>query len=95
MTATRPGLGFEEGTTGKAVPTHMVHDVSEETGVGPEIPKSPRTPRSIKDKQATGPVHMSPRDPRFNKLSMEEKGMVVTIKSDEEEEDLQALITKV
>ena len=42
-----------------------------------------------------GPVHMSPRNPRFYKLSMEEKVKVVTIETEEEEEDLQALITKV
>lgn len=35
---------------------------------------------------------MSPRNPRHSKLSMEEKGKVVTIETDEEEEDLQASI---
>lgn len=42
-----------------------------------------------------GPVHVFPRNPRFDKLSMAEKEKAVTIKSDEEEEDLQALITKI
>ena len=53
-----------------------------------EIPKSPRTPRPKKDKQTIGPIRMSPRNPQHNKLSMEEKGKAVTIKTDEEEEDL-------
>ena len=35
---------------------------------------------------------MSPRNLHHNKLSMEEKGKAVTIETDEEEEDLQALI---
>ena len=36
---------------------------------------------------------MSLRNPRHRKLSMEEKGKAVTIETDEEEKDLQALIT--
>ena len=39
-----------------------------------------------------GPVCMSPRNLWHSKLSMEEKGKVITIESDEEEEYLQALI---
>lgn len=95
MTDTRADLGFEEGTTGEAASTHTVHDVPEGTGVAPEILKSPRMPRPKKDKQAMGPVRMSPRNPWFGKLSMEENGKVVTTETDEEEEDLQALIAKV
>jgi len=95
MTVTRGGLGFEEGTIGEAVSTHMVHNVPKGTGVAPKIPKSPRTLRPKKDKKAMGPVCMSPRNLRFNKLLMEEKGKVVTIETDEEEEDLQALIIEV
>lgn len=38
---------------------------------------------------------MSPRNIRFSKLSMEEKGKAVTIEIDDEEEDLQALNAKV
>ena len=37
-------------------------------------------------------VRVSPRNPLRNKVSMEEKGKDVTIDTDEEEEDLQALI---
>lgn len=85
---TRGGLGFEEGTVDKAALTHMVHDVPKGTGVVPKIPKSPQMSRTKKDKQEMGPVHMSPRNLRFRKLSMEEKGKIVTIKIDEEKEDL-------
>lgn len=57
-------------------------------GDAPEIPKSPQTLRPKKDPQAVGPVHMSLRNPRFSKLSMEDKGKMVNIKIDDEEEDL-------
>lgn len=39
-----------------------------------------------------GLVRMSLRNPRFGKLSMEEKVKAVIIESDDKEEDLQALI---
>lgn len=70
----------------------MVQDVLEGIEVMTEIFKSPRMPRPKKDKQAMEPVHMSSRNPRHSKLSMEEKGKVVTIETEEEEEDLQTLI---
>lgn len=35
---------------------------------------------------------MSPHNPWFGKLSMEEKSKVVTIETDDKEEDLEALI---
>jgi len=70
----------------------MVQDVPEGAGVVTEIPKSPWTLRPKKYKQAMGPIRMSPRNPRYNKLSIEEKGKAVMIETDEEEEDLQALI---
>ena len=38
---------------------------------------------------------MSPLNPRFGKISMEEKGKVVTIETDGEEEDLQALVDEI
>ena len=38
---------------------------------------------------------MSPRNPRFGKLSVEEKGKVVTIETDDEEEYLKALIDEI
>ena len=68
----------------------MTHD-----GVVLAILKLPQTPRPKKYKQAVGPIRMSPRNPRFGKLSMEEKGKVVTIETDDEEEDLQALIDEI
>jgi len=43
--------------------------------------------RPKKDKQVAGPVCMSPRNTRFGKFSMEEKGKVVTIETDDEKED--------
>lgn len=95
MTNTRVGLEFEEGTTHEAALTHTIHDVSEGTRVAPEIQKSPQMPRPKKDKQAMGPVRVSPSNMWFGKLSMEENGKVVTIETYEEEEDLQALITEV
>ena len=42
-----------------------------------------------------GPVCMFPRNLRHRKLSMEEKGKAITIETDEEEEDSQALIAVV
>lgn len=95
MMAPRRGLGFKEGTTSKAAPTHMVHNETEGTQVVREILKLPRTPRPEKDKQAIGPVRMSPRNPQLGRLSMEEKGKIFTIETNEEEDELQALITKV
>ena len=38
---------------------------------------------------------MSPRNPKFGKLSMEEKGKVVNIEINDEEDDLQAFIAEV
>jgi len=66
----------------------MVEDVLEGTGVVIEILKSPRMLRSKKYKQVMAPVHVSPRNPVHNKLSMAKKGKVVMIDIDEEEEDL-------
>ena len=42
-----------------------------------------------------GLVHVSQRNPWFGKLSMAEKGKAVAIETEEEEEDLQALITQI
>lgn len=38
---------------------------------------------------------MSPRNPRFGKLSMEEKDKVVIIETDYEEENLKALVDEI
>jgi len=91
MTATKDGLGIEEVTIGKAAQTPMVENVLEGIRVVVEIPKSPRTLRPKKDKQAMAPIRMSSRNPLCSKLSMAEKGKAVTIDTNEEEEDLQAL----
>lgn len=90
MTITKDGLGIEEVTTGDAAQSHMGEDVLEGAKVVTEIPKSPQTPRPKKDKQGMGPLSMSPRN-LLHKISMEEKGKAVTIETDKEEEDLQAL----
>jgi len=52
----------------------------------------PCMPRPQKDKQTMGLVWVSPR---FSKLSTTEKGKVVTTETEEEEEDLQALIVQI
>lgn len=72
----------------------MAHEELGEAVAAPEVPKSPCMLRPHKDKKTMGPVRVSPRNPRFGKLSMVEKGKVITIETKEEEEDLQALITK-
>ena len=69
----------------------MVEDVPEGAEVVVEIPKSSRTPRPKKDKWAMAVVHVSPRNLMCSKLLMAEKGKVVIINTDEEEEDLKAL----
>lgn len=38
---------------------------------------------------------MSPQNPQFGKLLMEEKGKAVTIETFDEEEDLQALVDEI
>lgn len=58
----------------------------------PDIPKSPLTLRTWKDKQAMGLVRASLW---LSKLSMVEKGKAITTKLEEEEEDLQALIAQI
>lgn len=73
----------------------MVQDVPRDARDVPEILESAQMPRPKKDKQAMGLVRMSPRNSRFGKLSMEEKGKAVNIETDEEEEDLQALIDEI
>jgi len=95
MTTTRRGLGFAEGTTHKVTQNHMVYGVPGDTGVMPEIPKSPWMPRPKKDKQTEGPVRMSPRNPRFGKLSMEEKGKAITFETNDEEEEWQCRTVRV
>ena len=62
MAANRRGVGFvERMADGAMEPT--VNDVAVDAGNVPEILKSPRTPRPIKDKQVAGLVRMSLRNP--------------------------------
>jgi len=73
----------------------MAHDEPGEMTAAPKTPKSPRTPWPQKDKKMMGLVLVSPRNPQFGKLSIAEKGKVVTIETKKEGEDLQALITQI
>ena len=66
----------------------MAHEEPREVAATLEVPKSPRMPRPQKDKKMMGPVRVSPRNPRFGKLPMVEKGKAVTIETIDEEEDL-------
>ena len=68
--------------------TPFVEDVPKGVGVVAEIPKSLCTPRPKKDKQAMAQVSVSSKNSLCNKLSMEEKGKVIAVDVDEEEEDL-------
>lgn len=95
MMTTRRGLGYVEETTDKAAQNPIVHDIPRDTRVASKIQKSPQMPRPKKDTQATGPVRMSPWNPQFGKLSMEEKGKAITIETNNEEEDLQALADEI
>jgi len=88
MTATKDDLGIKEVTISEAAQTQMIEDVLEGVGVVIGIPKSLRTPRLEKDKKAMVSVRMSLRNLRHSRLTMAEKGKVVTIETDEEEEHL-------
>jgi len=92
MATTKDGSGIKEVIFGEVVQALTMEDVPEGVGVVAEIPKSSHMPRPNKDKQAMAPICMSLRNPLHSKLLMVEKGKVVTIKIDEKEEDLQALI---
>jgi len=52
-------------------------------------------PRPKKDSQAVRPVRMSPRNPWFGKIFMDDKGKTVNIEIDDEEEDLQAFLEEI
>lgn len=47
------------------------------------------------DTKAVGPVHMSPQNLQFGKLSMEDKGKTINLETDDEEEDLQDFIEEI
>jgi len=63
-------------------------DVLEGFMIVEEILKSPCTPRPKKDKQVMARICVSLKNPLCSKLLMEEKGKVVNIETDDEEEDL-------
>lgn len=79
---TRDLLTKAMSTAKEAAPSPM-----SSMGDEPEIQKLPRTLRPKKDPQEAIPVCISPRNPWFGKLSMEEKGKIDNIESDEEEEE--------
>lgn len=91
MTTTKNGLAIEDVTISKAAQTPIVEDVLEGTGVVEKIPKSPRTLRPKKYKQAMAPIRKSLGNPLCSKLSMAGKGKDVMIDTDEEERGLQDL----
>ena len=48
----------------------VVEATPESAGVVVEVPKSPKTPRPKKDKKTMIPVHVSPRNPQRNELTL-------------------------
>lgn len=60
-----------------------------------KVPKSPRMSQTKKNPQVAISVQKSPRNLRFKKLLMEEKGKTVTIESDEEEEDPSTFVEEI
>lgn len=67
-------------------------EAPESVGIVAKIPKSQRTPRPKKDKQAMVPVHISHRNSLRTKLTMEEKGKAINLEADEEEEFEEILV---
>ena len=47
------------------------------------------------DTQVAKPIRMSPRNLRFGKLSIEDKGNIVNLETDDEEGDLQAFVEEI
>lgn len=90
MKTTRRGVGFVESTIEEAAQSPLL-----QVGEAPKIPKLPRTPRPKKDPQAVRAIRMSSRNPRFGKLSTEDKGKLVNIEIDDEEEDLQDFVEEI
>ena len=85
---------IREMTTEEAVQAITVEDAPESAGIVVEIPKSQRTLRPKKDKQPMILVRISPRNPLRTKLTMEEKGKVVNLESNEEEEDFEDILVE-
>lgn len=90
MTNNRRGVDFVKSTT-----EEDMHNPTVQGGHALEILKSSRTLRPKTDTQATRLVCMSPQNPWFGKLSMEEKGKNVNMETDDEEEDLQAFVKEI
>lgn len=85
-------MEITELTIEEAAQALTVGDAPEGVGIVAEIPKSPRMPRPKKDKQVMVPVRVSPWNPLCTKLSVEDKGKVVIIETDEDKANLEDLI---
>ena len=77
-------MEIKEMTAEEAAHALTMGDASEGVGIVEEILKSPPMPRPKKDKQVMVLARVSPRNLLRTKLSMEEKGRVVTIEIDDE-----------
>ena len=81
-----------EMITEEAAQVLTMGDSPEGARIVAEILKSPRTPRPKKDKQVMVPIRVSLQNLLHTRLMMEEKGKVVNIETDEEEEDLEDIL---
>lgn len=84
MSVSKESMEIREMTVEEAAQALIVEDAPKSIKIVAEIPKSPCMPRNKKDNLPMILVHMSPR-----KLTMEEKGKVVNLETDDEEEDLE------
>lgn len=83
MTATRTKVRFAEVNPEPCV----TQEEPGEAVAAPEVLNPPRMPRPQKVKKTMGRVQVSPRNPRFSKLSVAEKGKAITVEIEEEEEE--------
>ena len=88
MATPEEAMNIGEMTAEEVTQAITVGDAPENAGIVAEIPKLSCMPMPKKDKKPMIPVRMSPRSPLRTKLTMEEKGKVVNVETDEEEEDL-------
>ena len=74
-------------TAEEAVQEIAVVEALESTRIIVEVPKSPRTSRPKKDKQAMIPMRISPQNPQRTKLTLQEKGKAINLEADKEESE--------
>ena len=94
MATPEEAVNINEMTTEEVTQAIIVGNAPERTEIVAEIPKSLCMPRPKKDKKPMIPVCMSPRNPLRTKLTMEEKGKVVNVETNEEEEDLEVILVE-